>query len=490
GSVNQTPLDWEGNEARLIALIETARSFGVQVLCLPELAITGYGCEDTFFSKSLVQYSLTVLEHLIAASKDIAVLVGLPIAYQDKRYNAAAFIFNQSLQGIVGKRVLCNDGVHYEGRWFSAWPKGTRTTIEVLGQQVPFGDIAFEVDGFRIGVEICEDAWVADRPAWDLAARDVDVILNASASHFAFGKYGVRKTLMLEAAQKSSCAYVYANLLGCEAGRMIYDGDCIISSGYEIIAEGTRFTFADQQLASACLNLEELRAKRNVKRQSDAHFIPVKVSDGFSLDSLQCVPIDGRAAWESLSGEALKCEEFLRAVALGLFDYLRKTYSGGFVVSLSGGSDSSSVVVLVHAMVRLAISSISFAGLKQKLAYIPGIQNADSEQALMKLLLTCVYQRTKNNSEQTQHAARELSKAVGAEYFLFELDKLVTQYVEMVEAALGSQLTWENDDVALQNVQARVRVPGLWLLANKKKKLLLTTSNRSEAAVGYTTMDG
>src|SRR5690606_28750287 len=71
-----------------------------------------------------------------------------------------------------------------------------------------------------------------------------------------------------------------------------------------------------------------------------------------------------------------------------------------------------------------------------------------------------------------------------------DVDALVQGYVALAEAALGRRRTWEQDDVALQNVQARVRSPSVWVLANVKGALLLSASNRSEAAVGYATMDG
>jgi NAD+ synthase (glutamine-hydrolysing) len=105
-------------------------------------------------------------------------------------------------------------------------------------------------------------------------------------------------------------------------------------------------------------------------------------------------------------------------------------------------------------------------------------------------MLTCVYQSTRNSGPVTLQAAEGLSRALNAEFLHFDVDKLVQEYIALVSAAIGRKLSWETDDVALQNIQARVRSPGVWMVANIKGALLLSTSNRSEAAVGYATMDG
>ena len=194
------------------------------------------------------------------------------------------------------------------------------------------------------------------------------------------------------------------------------------------------------------------------------------------------------APWEG--SDHLKEEEFTRAEALGLFDYMRKSRSNGFVVSLSGGADSSAVACLVAAMAAFALDELGEQALCDKLAYLPGLRGMGSAEALMSTLLTCVYQRTQNSSRTTEEAAEGLARALGAAFLSFDIEALVAEYTALGARALGRPLTWETDDVALQNIQARVRAPGIWLVANLRNALLLATSNRSEAAVGYATMDG
>jgi NAD+ synthase (glutamine-hydrolysing) len=199
---------------------------------------------------------------------------------------------------------------------------------------------------------------------------------------------------------------------------------------------------------------------------------------------------DFRDAWEH--GGTVKEEEFARAVALGLFDYARKSRSRGFVVSASGGADSSAVACLVALACRFAVAELSGANAAPRLG-LPPTTSAGSDDAardLVKLALTCVYQATANSGPITRAAARGLAGALGATFHEFDVEAIIRQYEAIVTKAIGRPLTWAQDDIALQNIQARVRAPGVWMLANLTGALLVSTSNRSEAAVGYATMDG
>ncbi|HEY1110318.1 MAG TPA: NAD(+) synthase, partial [Opitutaceae bacterium] len=145
---------------------------------------------------------------------------------------------------------------------------------------------------------------------------------------------------------------------------------------------------------------------------------------------------------------------------------------------------------LVGLAVRLAVAEIGLAAVQEKLGHLAAVAQAKDERALVRTLLVCVYQATRNSSSTTREAARRIAAGVGAEFLEFDVDTLVRDYTQLVAAAVGRPLTWDRDDIALQNIQARVRSPGVWLLANLRNALLLSTSNRSEAAVGYATMDG
>ena len=488
-ALNQTPLDWAANAANIRSAFQAARAANVDVLCLPELCVTGYGCEDTFHSPALRQRALQTLAELAPHSAGLVASVGLPVLHNNGLFNTVCVLADGKIAGFVAKQNLAGEGLHYEPRWFKEWRAEARATLEVNDVDYPFGDLIFEIDDIRIGFEICEDAWVAGRPGNRLAKRGVDIILNPSASHFAFGKFPTRKGFVEEGSRAFSVTYVYSNLVGNEAGRAIYDGGSLIASAGEIVAQGPRFSFQRSGLTSVVVDVDRTR-----RIQSGTHSFDPELSDTAGVIELEHVShkhepkpqISEIDAWEL--GESVKEEEFARAVALGLFDYLRKSRARGFVVSLSGGVDSTAVACLVALMVRLGLSELGVEGFKERLGHIPLVGSTEKE--LVGELLTCVYQGTRNSSDVTRTAAREVANDIGATFHELEIDAVVESYTAMVEDALGRQLTWEDDDLAKQNIQARTRSPGVWMIANIKGAILLATSNRSECSVGYATMDG
>ena len=318
-TVNQTPLDWSGNLERILLAIQEAKSQNVEILCFPELAITGYGSEDLFLSYWYPQKALTQLGKLIPNCIGITVAVGVPVRIQEKVYNTVAVIEDGVLCGFVAKQFMAIDGVHYEFRWFTPWEANQVINFEFEGKNVPLGDLTFHHKGIQYGFEICEDAWRGKvRPGYRLCDRKVDLIFNPSASHFAMGKTLERKELIENSSEIFNCYYVYVNLLGNEAGRMIFDGEILLAKSGELLARNQLLSFKDYQVFT--FDLEE--------------------------KSQEITPI------------LLKEWEFVQASALGLFDYLRKSRSKGFVLSLSAGADSSTIAVLVAEMVRRGLNEL------------------------------------------------------------------------------------------------------------------------------------
>ena len=494
--MNQTPLDWKPNAEHIRQAIAAARECGVAALCLPELCITGYGCEDAFLGANPHQRAWKILGELLPETRGMVVSLGLPVLHQNGLFNCAAVVVDGRLAGLVAKRFLAGDGIHYEPRWFKPWPAGLRDDyVAPDGTMVPIGDIHFDIGNVRFGFEICEDAWVANRPGAALAGHGIDVIFNPSASHFAFGKLEVRKRFVLEGSLAFGVTYVYANLLGNEAGRAIYDGGALIATGGKLVAAGPRFNFADFKITCAVVDIDATR----MSQARTASFRPDLTGESKSRVTVPFVwPLakpepkldadDAPAGWETSPN--LKEEEFLRAEALALFDYLRKSRSQGLVVSLSGGADSAAVTCLVALSLELALKELGPEGLREKLAHIRELPADLTARSLAQALLTTAYQATANSGATTRGAARAVADAVGARHYELEVEDLHQGYRRMIEGALGRKLDWQRDDLALQNIQARVRSPGIWMLANINNALLLSTSNRSEAAVGYATMDG
>ena len=459
-TLNQTPFDWKSNLKNIREALNKARAARVDILCLPELCITGYGCEDVFLSHWIYEKAMDCLLELLPDCKDITVAIGLPVRHDGQCYNTTCLVKNSDIVGFYAKQNLANDGVHYETRWFTPWPPEKIDHITVNDNAYPVGDIIFEIHGIKLGFEICEDAWREERPACRLVKKNVDLILNPSASHFAFGKTLLREELVVSSSKNFKCTYLYANLLGNEAGRMIYDGEILIARHGQLIQRNNWLSYQDVELLYADVDFS---------------------------DAAEKYPLPTDYARD-------KNTEFVRASALALFDYMRKSRSRGFVLSLSGGADSSSIAVLVAEMVRRGVEELGVDGFVKKstiseLKYDPTNEVSAAEQ-LTSQILTCAYQGTVNSSEATLQSAQVLAVSIGATFHSWLIDEEVLSYTEKIEKALGRKLTWEQDDIALQNIQARSRSPIIWMLTNIKNALLLTTSNRSEADVGYATMDG
>ena len=453
-TLNQTALDWANNFKNICEAIETAQKNKVDILCLPELCITGYGCEDIFLGDWIYARSLEILEKIIPLCENITVAIGVPIKYEGKNYNTCCIVKNTEILGFYAKQNLANDGVHYEPRWFTPWPSEVVKPLEVFGKTYDLGDVIFEFGPIKMGFEICEDAWRQIRPACKLYEKGVNLILNPSASHFAFDKTLAREELVVQSSKNFHCTYVYANLLGNEAGRMIYDGEILIARHGKLIQRNDWLSFNSVELQYAEVDFNN---------EDEVYPAPVEyVRD--------------------------KNTEFLKAETLALFDYLRKSRSKGYVLSLSGGADSSTIAVLVGEMVKRGIEALGTQAFLEK-AGLQHIQSTDLKSIVAEIL-TCAYQGTVNSSEDTFNSAKELATELGATFHHWLIDDEVSSYTGKIEKALARELTWEKDDIALQNIQARARSPIIWMLANINNALLLTTSNRSEGDVGYATMDG
>ncbi|NQT17304.1 MAG: NAD+ synthetase, partial [Planctomycetes bacterium] len=257
--LNQTPLDWSANRQNILRAIRMAREAEVHLLCLPELSVTGYGCEDAFHSAGLQQTALDVVGEIVPHTEGMIVSLGLPVLHKSALFDCACLAVDGRIVGLAAKRFLAGEGLHYEPRWFKPWPEGVRDTITIHGQRYPIGDFVFDCGGVTVGFEICEDAWVAKRPGGEMSLSGVDVILNPSASHFAFGKFEVRKRFVIEGSRAFSVTYVYSNLLGNEAGRVIYDGGALIASAGTLLAAGPRFSFRPVQLTTAVIDVAATR---------------------------------------------------------------------------------------------------------------------------------------------------------------------------------------------------------------------------------------
>jgi NAD+ synthase (glutamine-hydrolysing) len=493
-ALNQIPFGWANNQLNIQNAIADARAAGVTILGLPELCITGYGCEDDFFRPDLRERAWKMLQELLPLTRGMVVSFGLPILHKNKIYNCVALVVDGTIRGFVAKKALANDGIHYEARQFEAWPDGLVEQFEKDGQVYKIGDLYFRIGDVILGFEICEGAWKGKRDGTHLVGKAVDIMFNPSASHFSFGKVKTRRRLVLEGSRAFGCTYVFVNLLGNEAGRAIYDGDVLIAQAGQFAAIGPRFSYHNHVLTTAIVDIEHTRMmqsrtcsfKPEITGKQDERCVEVDFTYPTRVPEARAAIV--QEPWET--SVRIKEEEFSRVIPLGLFDYLRKSMANGFMLSLSGGADSTAVACQVKLMVDFGVADLGIDGFKAKLAHIKGLDKCTSKEQLVNRLLVCAYQATKQSSRTTRNAAKKVAAAVGARFFSLNIELIVRLYIKLAEKVIGRKMTWEQDDIPLQNVQARVRAPMIWLLANIFGMLLLSTSNRSEGAVGYCTMDG
>jgi len=453
-ALNQTPMDWDGNYGRIAKAIQIAQDYKADFIVLPELCISGYGCEDWFLSSFVQETSWQILCKLIPQCHSICAVISLPYFDEvtNNLYNSSAIVADGKLIHIQLKKFLANGSVYYEPRWFSARDNDESELRKRDSLQFTIGNKVVDYKSWKLGVEICEDAWqvLESRPAYNHKTNGADVLLIPNGSHFEFGKWTTRNKIVQEAASLGLHT-AYVNILGNESGSLLFDGDCIFAEANSSeVVNHSRFSF--QEIV--------------------VHFSNEKTSTAIDVNQF---------------------DEFLIASTIGLFDYARKAKVRGFVLSLSGGADSACCAVLIAEMLKRAIAELGAEAVARAFSLEKEYAFAQPENPylfLIKHILICAYQATENSSQITSHAAQVLAEQLGCRYFHWNIDNVLQFYTQTIENVSERTLLWDTDDLTLQNIQARSRSPIIWMLANMNNCLLITTSNRSEGAVGYATMDG
>lgn len=272
-SLNQTPLKWKQNAENIIDSIKESFNKNAELVLLPELAVTGYGCEDLFLSQDFNNKAYQMLTNIMKEvddflsdkERDLVYCLGIPVMIEGGQlFNGVAVLSKGKIHGIVCKQNLAKNGIHYEQRWFQPWQK----ELVISWNGIPTGDLVFSVSGIKFGFEICEDSWIPNRPARSLYSKQVDLVLNPSASHFAIGKQKTREQFVKEGSRAFGVAYAYSNLMGCEAGRAIFDGGNIIASGGNIVSRGKRLSFEDYNINIATVDIMENRSTKIISSES------------------------------------------------------------------------------------------------------------------------------------------------------------------------------------------------------------------------------
>lgn len=512
-TLNQTVGDWGGNRERLAQACEAARSAGAALLALPELCIPGYSLADRVWMEGTLPRSWATLEALLPHTRGLATMFGLPFAFEGALYDAMVVVIDGVPVGIVPKENLATGDVEYESRWYSPWQRGRVVQAPCPdGRVLPMGSLVFEAPGLgRFAVEVCEDGWKGNRPGSAAALAGAAVLINASASWFTLGKQARRRRMVTDLSRQDLCAYAYTSLHGCDATRVVFDGGAMIAERGRMHVEAPRYPFSrDVVLASAVVDLHAIHTARHkqgswreqvtwaaqghlgpqptvvhAKLSADTHLPAAEAEPGEAWWSPTSAPaVDPSLSWVvergfmrgPLTHEDVHFLELELTLALGLREYLQKSGIGGSTVALSGGRDSAMCALL-------AARAVAWSN--------PELRGADLKDAV-RAQLTTAYLATENSGEATRSAAAAVAADLGAEHLQVNLDDAVHTHHRLAGDLLGITLDWKEPthDLALQNVQARLRGSLIWMVANLRGHLLLTTSNKSEAAVGYCTMDG
>ena len=458
--------DCAWNRAQTAELMRQAAEQGVKVVCFPELGLTGYTCADLFLQSTLLRGAERALEELMAETKDLDLLacVGVPVRVRGKLYNCAAVFCRGELLGLVPKTNIPNYTEFYEGRWFTGGAAfgDTDFCIAYAGQEgVEFSTaLVFRCASFpalTVGVEICEDVWVADTPSTRLCAGGATLILNPSASDEIVSKAAWRRTLLSATSGRLACGYVYADAgWGESSTDLIYAGHDLILENGSLLAErrfGTGLTVSEIDLE----RLEHERQRMNTfPAAAEVYPVYFELEEGETaltryVDPNPFVPADRGDREE-------RCAEILRLSAQGLAKRLKHTNAKTAVVGLSGGLDSTLAIL---------ITAIAFDLL--------GRDHRD----ILAVTMPCF-----GTTDRTRDNACILADELGARLKRVDIGEAVKVHFRDIGQSM------DDHSVTFENGQARERTQVLMDLANKSGGLVIGTGDLSELALGWATYNG
>lgn len=453
------------NAQQTVQAIKEAAQKGVEVLCLPELGLTGYTCEDLFFQPILQQGALDALNTVLTETADLSVLfaVGLPVAVQGKLYNCAAVAQQGRLLGLVPKTYLPAYNEFYEARHFAAAPAETMQ-VQILGQQVPFGTkLLFchpQNEHCKIAVEICEDVWAPLPPSVGHVMAGATLIMNLSASDEVVGKMEYRRSLIAGQSARLLCGYLYA-----DAGQGESTTD-LVFAGHDLICENGSILAQTEPFAGGMIACEIDIQRLANERMKNTSFAAAS-EQGYTRIAMQ--PMD--TTWEleraieplpfvpaAEKERAERCEMILQMQAQGLRKRMEHTRAATAVIGISGGLDSTLALLVITKAFQLM-----------------GKPLKDVVAVTMPCFGTT--KRTKSNAE-------KLCEALGVSLQQVEIaDTVRSNFADIGHSESVLDVTYEN-------TQARVRTLVLMNLANRLGGLVIGTGDLSELALGWATYNG
>jgi NAD+ synthase (glutamine-hydrolysing) len=451
--MNATVGDIDGNAERIRAGRAAAIDAGADIVLFPELALTGYPPEDLLLREHFLADTATALHELAAETHEAIAVVGFPERAEDV-YNSAAVLADGAVHAIYRKIYLPNYGVFDEERYFQA---GSGGAVIDIGEQTGSGQ--------RVGLTVCEDIWEPGPPASDEALSGATLILNISASPYHAGKGMARERMFAQRARDNLAVIAFCALVGGQ-DELVFDGHSfVVDHTGATIARAAQFRedllICDVDLqAAAAARLREaghrgaVRAAITPGGPARAAVLPAIAGSGAQVRDAERngqPHVGGPLATPLEPVEA----EVYAALTLGLHDYVEKNGFRHVVLGLSGGIDSALVACL--AVDALGAERVSTAIMPSRFS-----------------------------SSATQEDARALAKALGTRTHELAIEPVVDVY----EGTLGPEFEGLEHDLTEENLQARIRGNLLMALSNKFGWLVLTTGNKSEMSVGYTTLYG
>ena len=438
--INPTVGDIAGNAALIRTQIDEARTAGAQLVLLPELAITGYPPEDLLLKEHFLADARAAVDEIAAGVRDIVAVVGFPERADDV-YNAAAICADGAVRAIYRKVRLPNYGVFDELRYFQSGP----------------GPAIIEIDGVKVGLTICEDIWQPGQPAEDEALAGATVIVNLSASPYHAAKGVARERMVGQRAADNLAIVAFCAAVGGQ-DELIFDGASFVCDHHgAVIARAPQFAESllvcdvdPQAAASARLRDTRQRPAAREVRRDVAELGSFTTAGAIATDAARPLTIGGPLA-EPLSPDA----EVYEALVLGTRDYVRKNGFEHVVLGLSGGVDSALVALV-------AVDALG----------------ADR--------VTAVVMPSPYSTSGTQGDARTLAANLGIQC----LDLSIREPMELYDRLLADVFAGRGPDITEENLQARIRGNLLMAMSNKFGWLVLTTGNKSEMSVGYSTLYG
>ncbi len=482
--------DIDYNVEHILEVWRRADEHGAAVLVLPELAVTGYTVRDLFLDHHLLDRSLEALGALRAASEEFGslALIGVPIRVEHGVYNVAAAIHGGRILGLIPKAYLPNYREFEEARWFRPGVEvAPGSAVHIAGVEVPFGtDLLFDatnIPDLVIGAEVCEDYWVQVPPSVFQVGAGATVVCNLSASNFVLGKAEVRRNLALAHSDRSKCAYLYvAAGPGESSTDLAFDADAFICEAGDLLGESTRF-LRDDQIVVADVDLDALVRSRistnsfgDCARENARSFRVISFEAPTPRGPLQR-RVNRHPFLPSDPGTlARRCWEVFEIQSNALATRMRAIGKPKLILGVSGGLDSTQAALVAAQALDL---------------------NGQSDTDLL-----CITMPGLGTTDGTRDNAETLTNALGAEFREIDISDESRVILKAMGHPAADGASTVSDlldalrsdpelaDVAVENVQARLRTLILMSIANREGGIVVGTGDLSEKALGWSTYSG